>query len=231
MKQSLTRLIVTLTLAAKLALAPLLWATPAAQAHPHVFIESESEVIFDKQHRITAIRHRWKFDDQYTAFALIGMDVDKDGKYSALELEPLAKENISSLNQFDYFTFAEQQKKPIPLKDPVDYKLTYENDELVLNFTLPLKEPIPALGNPVELAIYDPEFFIAFLEPKSNKPLRLAANTPKACMFEKRRATMDQTAVVESRLGQAPDLTDERNKGAGAMFSPTFHISCLAATR
>lgn len=231
MKQPSPRHCISLCLSTALAFALGAFNAPAAQAHPHVFIESESEVVIDKQHRITAIRHRWKFDDQYTAFALIGMDVDKDGKYSALELEPLAKENVSSLNQFDYFTFAEQEKKQLNLKDPVDYKLTYKNQELVLTFTLPLEKPIPALGNPVELAIYDPEFFIAFLEPKSKKQLRLANNTPDNCMFEKRRATMDQTAVVESRLGQAPDLTDERNKGAGAMFSPTFHISCLAATR
>lgn len=201
--------------------------TSIAAAHPHVFIESETEILLDENHMITGFRHRWLFDEQYTAFALVGMDVDKDGKYSALELEPLAKENISSLHEYGYFTFAYQEKKELKLKDPIDAKLTYTNNELVLVFTVPLEKPVKALANPVKLAVYDPEFFIAFLEPKSKTPMRLASSAPKSCMFEKRRATMDQTGIVESRLGQAPDPTNEENKGAGALFAPSFLISCL----
>lgn len=199
-----------------------------ANAHPHVFIDSSTEILINADHVITGVRHRWLFDEQYTAFALVGMDVNKDGIYSKEELDPLAKENLSSLHEFDYFTFAHQEKKPLKFKGPEDAALTYENNELVLTFTLPLETPVKALGNPVKLGIYDPEFFIAFLEPKNKKPVYLVNSAPKSCMFEMRRASMDQTGLVESRLGQAPDLTNEENKGAGSLFAPSFYISCLS---
>ena len=202
--------------------------TGKVKAHPHVFIESETEVLLNKKHQITGFRHKWIFDSQYTAFALVGMDVDKDGKYSARELEPLAKENIESLHEYDFFTHGTHKGKAIKLENPIDYKLTYTNNVLALEFTLPAKDPVSILGNPLKLAIYDPEFFIAFLEPKKQKQMRLASTAPKNCMFEKRKATMDQTGLVESRLGQPMDLSNDENIGAGAFFAPSFHISCLA---
>lgn len=202
--------------------------TSSLKAHPHVFIESETTVLLNKNHEITGVRHKWKFDSQYTAFALVGLDQNKDGKYSQSELAPLAKENIESLHEYSFFTFGTQNGKDIDLENPVDYKLTYTENVLYLEFTLPTKTPVKILGNPLKLGIYDPEFFIAFLEPKTQKPVRLAKTAPKNCMFEKKRASMDQSNLVESRLGQPMDLTNEENKGAGSLFAPSFLISCLA---
>lgn len=205
--------------------------TPA-RAHPHVFIESQTEIVIDKNHTITGIRHHWTFDNGYTAFALIGLDTNRDGIYSQTELAPLAKENINSLHEFQFFTFIYQNKKSIKLKNPEDATLVFEDNKLILHFTLPLETPVSALGKPVKLSIYDPDFYIAFLEPqiKSKKKIlamKLVDTAPKNCMFEKHRPTMDQTGLVESRLGQPRDLSNEENKGAGSLFAPTYHISCL----
>lgn len=199
-----------------------------ATAHPHVFIESETEILMNEKHEVTGFRHHWKFDQNYATFALIGMDVDKDGKYSELELAPLAKENIESLHEYGFFTYGSQQGKAFKLKQPENAKLTYENNIMILQFTLPLETPLKVLGSPVKFSVYDPEFFIAFLEPENKGPVKLSANAPKQCMYEKQNAGMDQTALVESRLGQAPDPTNEENKGAGSLFAPSFIVSCLA---
>lgn len=199
-----------------------------ANAHPHVFIESETTLLVNKNYEITGFRHRWKFDEGYTAFALVGMDVDKDGKYSALELEPLAKENIESLDQFDFFTYGKQQKDKLKFTTPTDAVLTYNNNELVLEFTLPLEKPKKILANPLKFAVYDPEFFIAFMDPKNKASVAFEKGTSKQCMIEKKKAGSDQTALIEQRLGQPMDLTNEENKGAGALFAPTYTISCLS---
>lgn len=197
-------------------------------AHPHVFIESTTKILMNENHEISGFRHFWKFDDQYTAFALVGMDVNKDGVYSSKELEPLARENMESLHEFGFFTFASQNSKKQSFKSPSNYVLKYDEKVLTLEFTLLLETPIKALANPVKFSIYDPEFFIAFLEPKNQKPVQLASTAPKNCLFEKQLPKMDQTNLVESRLGQTPDFTNEENKGAGSLFSPTFVVSCLA---
>ncbi len=199
-----------------------------ATAHPHVFIESETKLLMNNTFEITGFRHRWKFDEGYAAFALVGMDVNKDGKYSQYELEPLAKENIESLHQFDFFTYGKQKKRNLEFNQPIDTVLTYINQELVLEFTLPLKKPQKILANPLKFGIYDPEFFIAFLEPKKKSPVVFSKGTSPQCMIEKKKAGSDQTALIEQRLGQPMDLTDEENRGTGALFAPTFTVSCLS---
>ena len=62
-------------------------------------------MVFDDKGRIAAIRHHWLFDEEFSAYALQGLDTNRDGKYSAEELKPLAKENVESLKDYDYFTF------------------------------------------------------------------------------------------------------------------------------
>ena len=60
--------------------------------------------------------------------AIQGLDTDGDGAYSKEELEPLAKVNVESLKEFDYFTFVHlsDDDKPLPLKEPVGYSVDYD---------------------------------------------------------------------------------------------------------
>ena len=52
--------------------------TPA-QAHPHVWIEMQSDVVFTDDGLIKGVNLEWTFDDAYTQMALDGLDVDGDG--------------------------------------------------------------------------------------------------------------------------------------------------------
>ena len=60
---------------------------PAA-AHPHVWIEMRSDVVFNGEGKITAVNVEWTFDDNYTQMALDGLDANGDGVYSQSELDP-----------------------------------------------------------------------------------------------------------------------------------------------
>src|SRR5512143_1091717 len=89
-----------------LALASALLVVPSSvPAHPHVWATVRSEIVLGPNHQITGIRHSWTFAEFYTAMAVEGLDTNKDGVYSKEELAPLAKVNVESLKEFDYFTF------------------------------------------------------------------------------------------------------------------------------
>ena len=78
-------------------------ATPA-QAHPHVWITYETTVVYEKG-TFVGVRHKWSFDEFYTAMAIEGLDKNKDGVYDRDELAELAKVNIDGLKDFSFFTF------------------------------------------------------------------------------------------------------------------------------
>ncbi len=149
-----------------------------AWAHPHVWVDSASEMVFDDKGRITAIKHHWLFDEEFSAYALQGIDKNGDGKFSREELKPLAKENVELLKDFDYFTFLSVGDYQAGFAAPTDYYLELAGDRLLLHFTLPLAVPLKTRGT-VHLEVYDPEYYVAFTLPNA-EAVRLV-NAPAGC--------------------------------------------------
>jgi ABC-type uncharacterized transport system substrate-binding protein len=160
------------------AFAALLAATTSVVAHPHVWVTVKSEVVFDKQGKVAAIRHHWTFDDMYSAFVTTGIGVS--GKPATPEqLLPVAKVNVDSLAEFDYFTEAKDGHGKVEFAKPTEYSMT-ESDKLLatLSFTLPLATPTSA-GKAFSFQVFDPTFFVDFTFDK-NDPVTLV-DAPKGC--------------------------------------------------
>jgi ABC-type uncharacterized transport system substrate-binding protein len=203
---------------------------PSASAHPHVWATVRSDIQFGPDHNITGIRHAWTFDEFYTAMAVQGLDADGDGVYSKQELDPLAKVNVESLKEFDYFTFVHydgENEKMLPLKPPVDYWVEYDKNLLTLHFTLPLEQPVETHGKPVDIDVYDPSFFVAF-GFATEKPIAVSGEKVKGCTaaVEQPDAEMsaDAKALTESFFSQLGP-----NSNFGSQFAQTVKVECKDA--
>ena len=200
---------------------------PAVVAHPHVWATVRSEIVLDPNHKITGIRHAWTFDEFYTAMAVEGLDTNKDGVYSKEELQPLAKVNVESLKDFDYFTFVHfegEEDKLIKLKPPIDYWIDYEKSVLTLHFTLPLETPVDPHGKAVQVDVYDPSFFVAF-GFATEKPVTLSGADTKGCSAEitlpDPETGADAKALTESFFSQLGP-----NSNFGSQFAQTVTVKC-----
>ncbi|MFP4539079.1 MAG: DUF1007 family protein [Dichotomicrobium sp.] len=206
------------------ALAASLLTPGPARAHPHVWVTVQTTVLFDNAGAITGFRHEWVFDEYYTAFALQGMDKNGDGEYSDAELEPLAKTNVESLSEFDYFTFAELGDDPVPRSDPVDYRLVYSDDLLTLRFTLPLAEPVPAEdAGRFSFKVYDPTYFVAF-SLSDNEPIKLAGTAPGGC--ETTIADAPMAKAETQSLSEAFFENLDASGDWGAQFAREIALRC-----
>jgi ABC-type uncharacterized transport system substrate-binding protein len=219
----LRRYLLTLLLAS----AGLVTCAPELLAHPHVWATVRSEIVFGPNHQIIGIRHAWTFDEFYTAMAVEGLDTNKDGVYSKEELAPLAKVNVDSLKDFDYFTFVHfdgEDDKLIKLKPPVDYWVDYDKTVLTLHFTLPLEAPLDTHGKPVAIDVYDPSFFVAF-GFATEKPITLAGADTKSCdakvTLPDPETAADTKALTESFFTQLGP-----NSNFGSQFAQTVTIKC-----
>src|SRR5207244_8359130 len=115
----------------------LLWgaaATPA-RAHPHVFITFQMTVLYEKG-TFVGVRHKWTFDEFYTAMAIEGLDKNKDGIYDREELAELAKVNIDGLKEFAYFTYPVLDGQDVKLAEVKDYWAEHKDGALSLHFTV-----------------------------------------------------------------------------------------------
>ncbi len=160
-----------------LAVATCLAGAPA-HAHPHVWVDATSSVLFDKAGLVAGIRNEWVFDEMYSAFAVQGLE--KEGKLATKgDLEPLAKTNVESLADYDYFTYAKAGGRKVKFAKPIDYWLEERQDKrVVLHFTLPLAEPTKT-GRAMSFQIYDPTYFVDF-ELAAKNPVTLV-DAPSGC--------------------------------------------------
>jgi ABC-type uncharacterized transport system substrate-binding protein len=153
-------------------------ATPA-QAHPHVWITYETTVVYEKG-TFVGVRHKWSFDEFYTAMAIEGLDKNKDGVYDREELAELAKVNIDGLKDFSFFTFPALAGQEIKVGEARDYWLEHKDGALSLIFTVPFADPVLMEAKGLTISVYDPTYFIAFDLAKSD-PAKLSEGAPKGC--------------------------------------------------
>ncbi len=212
MKMMIYRLVALLALAGSVG-----FGATAAQAHPHVWVTSSSQLIYAADGSITGVRHAWTFDDMFTAYALQGIETKTKGEYSKEQLAPLAKDNVENLKEFGFFTFAKADGKKQKFEEPVDYFLEYKDSALTLHFTLPLKNPI----KPKQLAldIFDPAFFIDF-KFEDKDPIKLVG-APAACELKVQRpGEADVKKLTEEMVASG----DQSNYGA--IYANKIFVNC-----
>jgi ABC-type uncharacterized transport system substrate-binding protein len=207
-------------IAACLALiAALLLAAPRAEAHPHVWVTSTSELVYGADGAITGIRHSWKFDEMFSTYALQDIQPKTKGVYTRAELEPLAQVNVDSLKEYDFFTFARAGDRHAPKQEflaPVDYFLEFKEGSLILHFTLPFKAPLKAKQLAIE--IYDPTYFVGF--DLAADPIKLVG-APADCKAGVQRPGKATQAPLSEK-----SFENGANANYGAMFSNRMTVDC-----
>ena len=196
-----------------------------AQAHPHVWVTVTTSVLFAPDGMLTGVRHDWTFDDMYSAFATTGIGGQGKDGFTREQLQPLAKVNVDSLKDYDFFTYARIDGKRQPkdiFGDPVDYWLDYDaaTAALTLHFTLPLRTPVAAKQLAIE--VYDPEFFIDFGFAEDD-PVRLVG-APAGCSISSSKPRDDNFLSVQ-KLNRS-FIPPEANVGMGMQFANKIAVSC-----
>jgi len=213
-RSALQRLIGLMLLAGALVLG-----AGAAQAHPHVWITSTSELIYAPDGSMTGVRHAWTFDDMFSTYAVQGLESKTKGAYSREELASLAQTNVESLKEFGYFTFVKADGKKAKFQEPVDYYLEYKDGLLTLYFTLPLKAPV--MAKQLSLEVFDPSFFIDF-KLADKDPIKLVG-APAACRMTLQRP--NDGAANAQKLDEQTFMGGD-NSNYGAMFANKIMVEC-----
>lgn len=192
-----------------------------ALAHPHVWVTMKSELIYGPDGSITGVRHAWTFDDMFSVFATQGLETKVKGQFTREELAPLAEVNVTSLKEYDYFTYATVDGKKVPLVDPKDYWLEFKDSVLTLHFVLPLKTPVKAKA--LQLEVYDPSYFVDFALAEKD-PVALV-NAPAGCTASAGKPPELSFAEQGKRLSQAAN-PESLPDNWGAQFANKIFVKC-----
>jgi len=191
----------------------------AAQAHPHVWVTSTSELVYAPDGSLTGVRYAWTFDDMFSSYALQGVETRTKGVYTREELAPLAQTNVEALKEFDYFSVAKADGRKQQFQEPVDYFMEAKDGLLTLHFMLPLKTPVKS--KELSLDVYDPTFFVDF-KLADKEPVKLVG-APAACALDFQRPN-DGAASAQGIDEQT--FTNGPNSNFGAMFANKITVTC-----
>ena len=206
------------------ALAALAMTAAAASAHPHVWVTIKSELVFAPDGSVTGVRHAWTFDDMFSVFATQGLEAKTKGEFTREELAPLAEVNVTSLKEYDYFTYAKANGKKLEFNDPAaGYYLDYDKKEtvLTLHFLLPLKQPVKAKD--LSLEVFDREFFVDFSFAEKD-PAKLVG-APAQCKLTVGKP-QEMTKEMAQKLAEIPPGEQIPDNSYGAAFANKISVQC-----
>ena len=196
-------------------------------AHPHVWVDMRSDVVFNADGKISGVDVEWTFDDGYAAEALDGMDTNGDGEYSQEELVPLTKENMDSLKDYKYFTYMRVGENLLPTETPIRAGQTYNGKKLQLHFEVPLKTPFDPRQRDFMLKVYDPEFFIDF-EYLKKDPVGIESEVPNGCKVIVKPVPTDAESTQTLAMLSTKDKQwkPENGEDFGSIFAQAVVVTC-----
>ena len=129
-----------------------------AWSHPHVFLYSSVDVVFDEK-GLAGFRIGWLFDEMFSS--MIFLDFDKNGnqRFEPSEIEAIREGAFSNLRNFDYFTHIKINGEPFKVKFVADFSASINKGQLVYRFFVPCHVQALETFKEVKLSIYDQSFY------------------------------------------------------------------------
>lgn len=139
-------------------------AAAPASAHPHVFIDTRIEIIFDAANTATGLRISWTYDDLYSLYVIgdMGLDPDFDGKLTAAEQARLSGFDMNWDPQFPGDTYALIGDRDLALMRPSDWGASYADGKITSTHLRRFAVPVPVRAEPLLVQVYDPGFYTAY---------------------------------------------------------------------
>jgi len=155
---------------------------PAAEAHPHIWVNNVTTFVFEGR-EVVAVRHRWTFDEVFSSFLIEEHDADGDGTLDEQEVASLRADAFSALADVGYFTHIRVDGERLPMREVEAFRATIEDEAIVYNFELRLPEPVDPTARAFSAGVYDAEYYVEILLDQYD-PVRFAGIPNGACIYD-----------------------------------------------
>ena len=191
-----------------------------AAAHPHAWIDFQTEPVVDDTGAITGLRQHWQFDAYYSLFIVESLHANAGAVEDTALLE-VAQTSLTNLHAYDYFTEVFQGDLEVGFDTAADLTTGLDGDSLWMAFTVPFTEPLLPADGPIRYRVYDPEFYVE-MRHVEDRPIRLVGDLA-GC-----RATVvdSQPSVEQTLFAASLDAVASPGFNLGEAFAQTATIQC-----
>lgn len=196
----------------------------AAQAHPHIFIETGLVPVLDEKGQLTGVKVTWRYDELYSMLVLqnLGMDNDFDGKLTEDELKRLDGFDLNWVAGFDGDLTVHQGEAPLKLGKPDGRGVEFKDGKITTSHFRTVTGAESA--KPWLLQAFDPTYYTAY-------DLTLGIETPKGCDVRIIKADLEKAnTLVEEALYATPADPEGNFPEVGAAFADKVILRCAAGS-
>ncbi|RWQ87114.1 MAG: DUF1007 family protein [Mesorhizobium sp.] len=201
----------------------LLASTLAAAAHPHVFAEARLDVVVGTDRDVETLRHLWRFDELFSSTVLMEFDKNSDLTLDAKELDEVALTIHASLAEYNYFQMVTVDGKDAAMAPPGKLIISYEGNQLVVQFETQPKETLPLAGK-VSIGVYDPTFYTAIDFTDDDK--LAVAGLPRDCARAVVRPDPDAAIAQNQQSLTDAFFSDPTGTDLGKIFATRLELTC-----
>jgi len=197
-----------------------------AQAHPHIFVEAQVEVVMDSAGGMIGVRLIWDYDD-FFGFLLttdLGIDTDGDMVLTAEEAAMLEAQVLDWPADFSGDLSVTQNGQVLALGPREQASAELRNGRVRETHFRPLATPADA-ATPVLVQVYDPFYYVAY---EIVGDIGLTGGDGCVAQYQKADLNAAYSLVDELLYGRpASDVgPDEQFPEVGVAFADTVTVSC-----
>lgn len=199
-------------------------APAAALAHPHVFAEARLEVVSGDDGNVSELRNVWRFDEIFSSSVLMDFDMNTDLKLDHDELQEIADTIRTSLADYDYFTFITRDGKPVEIGKPEHFHVDYQDDQLLVVFSVSPKTPLPTKGK-LSFGVYDPTFYTS-IDFTRDEDMHAEGTAAARCRHAVVRPDPDEIIAKNQAMLTEAFFNDPAGNDMGKLFATRLELTC-----
>lgn len=135
---------------------------PAA-THPHVWVDSRMEVVFDHD-RVTGVRVTWIYDELFSDLIIAEFDRDASGGFETGEATRLTDELLLPMRAFNYYTHIRAGDDVLTIEAPTEPRFGIQDALVRVDFLVSLPaEGIKPREVPLSIGLYDETYFVELM--------------------------------------------------------------------
>lgn len=199
-----------------------------AQAHPHIFVDVELEIVFDAEGQPEGLWISWSYDEFFSMLLVSDMGLDQDftGTIPEDEREALDGFDMNWIEGYHGDTHVTQDGTPLALTGPLQWESDYRDGQLKSRHLRHLID-LPDPEREWIVAVYDPTYYTSYgiigtPEARGRDDCVLRVFEPD---WEAAGAQLE--AALDEVLGAGGDIEAEF-PAVGDLFSEEVRITCGA---
>ncbi len=198
-----------------------------ALAHPHVWIDMTTKVLFDKNGRVRGLGIHWVFDPFYSMFLSLRVKELAKTKGKAAHAT-FVRNMVGRIKRHGYFTEATADKKRLDFAGSGNtsagqIKDGKEKGLFWVRFELNLKEPVDPKSKTFTYAVYDPTYYIEILHRERKPAYTMDGVSKDVCKAILIKPKPDAAAVT---FAASLDKTESAGDGLGQLFAEKVILHC-----